>query len=106
MTEAPEVTVRDVPARHRFEVLVGDQVAGFTTYRQEGDALAFLHTEVKDAYEGQGLGSRLARDAFEAMRERGVAILPYCPFVKSYLVRHPELQDVVPAGERHRFGLA
>ena len=50
--------------------------------------------------EGQGLGSRLVREALTGLRDRGVAVLPYCPFVKAYLQRHPELVDLVPEAER------
>jgi len=106
MTADPEVMVRDDPAKHRFEALVDGSVAGFTTYQQQGDVLAFLHTEVDDAYEGQGVGSTLVKEAIQAARARGVGVLPSCSFVASYLRRHPDLQDVVPAGERARFGLA
>jgi hypothetical protein len=100
-----EVIVRDEPARHRYEVLVGGQVAGFTRYKHEGDAVALVHTEVDDAYEGRGLGSRLVSETLSQLRARGVGVLPYCPFVQSYLRRHPELRDLVPAAERARFDL-
>jgi predicted GNAT family acetyltransferase len=100
-----EVTVRDAPTRHRFEILVDGQVAGFTRYRQEGGAVALVHTEVDPAYEGQGLGSQLVSETLAQLRERGVGVLPYCPFVRSYLGRHPELQDLVPAEDRERFDL-
>ena len=86
--------------------LLGGRVAGFTRYTQEGDVLSLLHTEIDDAYEGQGLGSTLVKGALESARDRGLAVLPYCPFVKSYLQRHPDLADVVPPAERERFGLA
>ena len=46
------------------------------------------------------------REALTGLRDRGVAVLPYCPFVRAYLQRHPELVDVVPEAERARFGLA
>jgi predicted GNAT family acetyltransferase len=100
-----DVSVRDVPDRRRFEVVVDGNVAGFVTYGMEGDALALQHTEVDDAYEGQGLGSVLVKAALDTARERGVGVLPYCPFVNAYLRRHRELVDLVPEAERARFGL-
>ena len=101
-----QVTVRDDAERHRFEVLVDGEVAGFTAYRREGEAVAFTHTEVEDDHEGEGLGSQLVRGALEQVRARGATVLPYCPFVASYLKKHPELQDLVPVAERGRFDLA
>ena len=107
MSALPEVavTVRDAPARRRFEILVDGEVAGFTRYQPEGDAVAFTHTEVLDAYAGQGLASRLVGAALAQMTVRGAAVLPYCPFVKTYLRRHPELVGLVPEDRRAGFGL-
>ncbi|TDB89341.1 GNAT family N-acetyltransferase, partial [Micromonospora fluostatini] len=38
--------VTDEPARRRFEILVDDALAGFTTYEPRGEVLVFTHTEV------------------------------------------------------------
>jgi predicted GNAT family acetyltransferase len=100
-----DIDVRENPHAHRFEITVDGQQAGFAAYRLEGDAYAFTHTEVSDAVEGQGLGSRLVREALTQLRDRGIAVLPYCPFVKEYLQRHPDLADVVPEADRARFDL-
>jgi hypothetical protein len=100
-----EATIRDEPRKHRFEIVVGGQVAGFTRYTREGDALALVHTEVDEAFEGQGVGSRLVAGTLAEMRRRGADVLPYCPFVRSYLKHHPEWQDLVPVADRERFGL-
>ena len=100
-----DIEVRDNTETQRFEVVVDGSVAGFAAYRVEDGAVAFLHTEVDDAYEGQGLGSRLVREALREVAGRGRAVLPYCPFVRAYLRRHRELVDMVPGERRAEFGL-
>lgn len=100
-----ETRVADNPAEQRFEVFADGEPAGSAYYRMEGEAIAFTHTEVDDAYEGQGVGSVLAAGALGTMRERGLEVLPYCPFIRSYIERHEEYLELVPESERGRFGL-
>lgn len=101
------VEVRDNPAEHRFEVWVGDDLAGFTTYRHvETSTFAFDHTEVGPPFEGRGLAGRLVGEALDAARERGWSVQPFCPYVRSWLGRHPAYVDLVPPDERERFDLA
>jgi len=99
------IDIRHAPGQSRFEVLVDGEVAGFTAYRREGHAFAFTHTEVAEEYEGRGLGSRLVRAALETVAAGDGAVLPYCPFVRSYLQRHRDLAHLVPAERRGEFGL-
>ena len=101
-----EVSVRDNPAAHRFEVWVGDERAGFTHYVDRGHGVvAFVHTEIEPRFEHHGLAGRLIGEALDAARERGWQVLPECPFVRAHLQKHPELVDLVPADERAVFGL-
>lgn len=102
--DAP-IEVADNPAEHRYEIRVGSELAGFTQYRQRADGLAFPHTEIEDRFEGQGLGGKLVSFALDDARSRGLAVLPLCPFVKSYIERHPEYLDLVPEEKRSDFGL-
>jgi uncharacterized protein len=101
-----EPGVVDDAAAHRFEIRVDGAVAGFAEYRRRGGSVAFTHTVVEDAFEGRGLGSVLARGALDAVRAEGSTVLPFCPFIRSWMQRHPEYTDLVPAARRAGFGLA
>jgi len=100
-----EPRVVDVPERSVFEILVDGTVAGFAAYRREEGAIALTHTEVDPAFEGQGIGSRLARSVLDTAREEKLAVLPYCPFIKGWIANHPEYTDLVPEDRRAAFGL-
>ena len=73
----------------RFETVVDDQVA-FLTYRERGDRIVLVHTEVPQALEGRGIGGEIVRAALQWAREHDLVVVPQCPFVQSYLERHPE----------------
>ena len=87
--------VRDNPAEDRFELSTGAGLA-FSEYRLVGDVLHVMHTEVPQALEGQGIGSKLARGVLEIARERGLKVVARCPFVAAYIKRHPEFNDLLP----------
>lgn len=93
------VRVVDNPAQNRFEAYVGDELAGFVTYRTRPGAMVLVHTEVDSAFEGHGVGGRLAAVALDEIRARGLKVVPMCPFIARHLERHPELSDLV-AGRR------
>jgi uncharacterized protein len=105
VTEDARIVVADAPGRQRFEVTVDDELAGFLVYRSKKGLLALIHTEVEDRFEGRGLGGRLARFALDQARERGVAVLPFCPFVNAWIKRHSEYVDLVPSAYRADFDL-
>ena len=81
--------VVDNPAQSRFELDLGEAVA-VAYYKVDGDRIALLHTEVPQELSGRGIGSRLAEGVFEALRERGLAVVAKCPFMASYASQHPE----------------
>src|SRR3954464_4642228 len=99
-------SVLDNPDAGRFEVLVEDQVAGFAEYRRTDGAVAFTHTVIDPAFEGRGLGSVLAPGALDAARAAGAPVLPFCPFIRGYIQRHPAYLDLVPDDRRTEFELA
>jgi predicted GNAT family acetyltransferase len=95
----------DRPEQHRFEIVADGTVAGFVDYQLRGDSIMFTHTQVDEAYEGKGLGSVLVRHALDSSRERGLAVLPLCPFVRSWISRHPDYLPLVPGSARAKYEL-
>jgi uncharacterized protein len=89
------LAVRDDARELRYELTCDDEVLGFIRYRREPGAVVLVHTDVDPVLEGQGLGSVLVKGALDDLRERGLPVVPVCPFVRAYLRRHPEYADVV-----------
>ncbi|WP_327071178.1 GNAT family N-acetyltransferase [Kitasatospora sp. NBC_01302] len=97
--------VRNNPDRSRFEITEDGALAGFAEYFRHENEIAFIHTEVDPAFAGRGLAGRLARAALDAAREQRADVLPYCPFIRDWLTKHPDYVDLVPEAQRTRFGL-
>ncbi|MFE2271252.1 GNAT family N-acetyltransferase [Streptomyces lavendulae] len=91
-TTAP--VVRRVDDRHRYEILVDDDRAGLTAYRDRDDRRVFFHTEIDDAYAGQGLAAILVEQALTDVRASGMRIVPVCPYVAKFLTKHGEFADI------------
>jgi uncharacterized protein len=101
---AHEVVVRDVPAASRYEARMGDALAGFLDYRLEEGRVVLVHTEVDDELEGHGIGSRLIEVALDAAADARLLVVPECPFVRTYVARHPERLDLVDQEWRAKIG--
>ena len=89
------LTVTDHPAADRYELRDGDTLAGVTEYFLRPDAIVFTHTKVADAYEGQGAGSQLAREALDDSRARNRHVVARCPFISGWIERHPDYADLL-----------
>jgi predicted GNAT family acetyltransferase len=83
--------------RQRYEVVLAEDgtLVSLVTYRRSTDWIALLHTEVQPGFEGQGMGSRTAKLAFDDARRRNLKVVPKCPFILRWLERHPEQHDVL-----------
>ncbi|MYS23931.1 GNAT family N-acetyltransferase [Streptomyces sp. SID4948] len=88
------MTVADAPQEHRYEARINDRLAGFVAYVRSPQLIAFIHTEVEDAYEGHGVGSTLARAALDDARAQGLRVVAVCPFISGWLERHADYQDL------------
>jgi len=89
--------VTDVPDDSRYEIRDGDRRLGLAAYARRGDQVVFTHTEVDPDAGQSGLGSTLVRAALDDVRSKGGTVVAQCSFVRGWIERHPEYQDLVAA---------
>ena len=94
MAEGAEVTNNE--ARNRFELVV-DGATAVAQYTLDEGVIHLTHTVVPLEVEGRGIGSRLVKGALDDARRRGLKVDPVCPFVRAYIERHPEYEDLLAA---------
>lgn len=87
--DAAKATVTNNEEAHRYEVAVEGVTAGVLTYQLHENQVIFKHAEVYPRFEGQGVGSELARQALDDVVEQDKVITPLCPFIVNYLGGHP-----------------
>jgi predicted GNAT family acetyltransferase len=82
--------------RHRFEFDLGGGQRAFITYQryEETGIIDLLHTEVPEAFGGQGIASKLIHDVLEDCKAHGLKVVPSCPMVATYIKRHPIYQPM------------
>lgn len=100
-----DLTVRDNPDRKRFEIELADEAVAFAEYTLPAGKIMFTHTEVPPAHEGQGIGTELIQAGLAAARERGLQVIPICPFFARYMQKHAEVQDLLDPAYRSTLGL-
>jgi len=81
-------------ARQRYELHADGGIAT-AYYEPRGQAIAFTHTVVPERLQGRGIASILIKGALANVRERGLKVIPECPFVARYIERHPEEADLL-----------
>src|SRR5689334_7262211 len=90
-----DVEVVDSPDARRYEARLDGELAGVLEYELRDGWIVLVHTEVQPAFEGRGIGSRLAKTALDDARQRRLAVTPKCPFVLDYVKRHREYRDLI-----------
>ncbi|MFJ8623835.1 GNAT family N-acetyltransferase [Kitasatospora sp. NPDC093550] len=94
MSTPSSVVVERADERNRYEIHVDGKLAGFTEYRDHEEQRVFFHTEIDDAFAGQGLAGRLVQEALTDVRAAGKRIVPICPYVAKFLTKHEEFTDI------------
>jgi len=87
--------VVDNPERSQFQIDLGNGEFAYAKYNLLPGAIRFYHTVVPESHGGQGLGTALIKAGLAVARERGLKVIPICPFFQAYLKKHPDEQDIV-----------
>ncbi|MEX0344138.1 MAG: GNAT family N-acetyltransferase [Rhizobiaceae bacterium] len=96
MTSNNDVLLKETATKGRYYVRGDGNSDAELTFSKAGSGLIIIdHTEVPDAFRGKGVGARLIQRVVEDARERGVKIIPLCPFANSQFHRHPQWADVL-----------
>ncbi|MDB5878146.1 MAG: family N-acetyltransferase [Variovorax sp.] len=102
-TESLDIQIADNPAQHRYEAMLGSELAGFCEYNLLTEAIMFTHTEVLPAFEGKGVGSALAKHVLDRARSDGKHVIPVCQFIAAYIRKHREYADLVRVDVQRAF---
>jgi predicted GNAT family acetyltransferase len=100
MTTTEDPRLERNEEKSRYELWLGDELAGTLKTRNDADAdaIVLVATRVDPAFEGHGYGSRLVARALSDARASGAKVIVECEFAQAYLQRHPEERDLVMAG--------
>jgi hypothetical protein len=91
------VSVTHNPSASRFEATVDGELCR-ADYRLQDGVMRMVHTEVPYRLEGRGIAGRIVAAALDHARAHGLKVVPACSFVRAYMRRHPESQELLPPG--------
>jgi uncharacterized protein len=97
MVEELSHHVVDNPSELRYEIYVGDELAGYIRYRLEPGTVVLVHTDVEPKWENSWVGRALVREVLEDIRARDLFVAPLCPFILDYIGRNDEFRPLVVA---------
>jgi len=80
-------------AAQRFEVVIDGKLSR-ADYRLHDGVMHMVHTEVPMPQEGRGIAAMLVRAALEYARQRGYRVRPGCSYVRSFMSRNREFDDL------------
>ena len=83
--------------KKQYEFHIDNNIVRVEYIRAQNN-IYLTHTEVPRNLEGQGLGSAIIKAALEDVKVNGWTLIPLCPFVASYIKKHPEYRELVFKG--------
>ena len=100
MVEIPKVsaviTREDKPTGGRYVARIPGKPEAEMTFSKAGEKILIIdHTGVPEELGGMGVGKALVEYMVMDVRQRGLKIVPLCPFTRATLEKHKEWQDIL-----------
>ena len=93
---APAITREETPSGGRYIARIEGKPDAEMTFTKSGQGVLIIdHTGVPKELGGLGVGKALVEHMVKDVRERGLKIVPHCPFTRAMLERHKEWQDIL-----------
>jgi len=89
--------VIDNKEESRFETEV-DGHSAIIEYSVMPNILSLNHTVVDKALQGKGVAKEMVEKVLLQIEQRGLRVIPRCPFIKKYIKKHPEWETIVANG--------
>lgn len=91
-----EVLQEDNGIKGKFFILIDGKQEAKMTYTWAGKHKIIIdHTEVNEVLKGKNAGKQMVMKAVTFAREKGIKIVPLCPFAHSVFQKTPEIRDVL-----------
>jgi predicted GNAT family acetyltransferase len=91
--EASILVVHD-PQRERFSARIDGREC-VADYELIDGVMWLTNTAVPPALRSRGIAAELVRSALEFARAQGLKVRPACSYVRAYMRRHPDSNDLL-----------
>lgn len=80
--------------KKRFEIELNSHFA-FIDYKETSQQISLIHTEAEPELAGIGAAAAVVEKSLIYIEESGKKLLPFCPYVFSFIKKNPEWKRIV-----------
>lgn len=91
-----EILQADNGLKGKFYIMADNKEVAEMSYTWAGTGRIIIdHTDIGEALRGQSVGKKMVFQAVNFAREKGIKIIPLCPFAHSVFQKTPDIRDVL-----------
>lgn len=87
----------------RYELFEQGDLAGFVQYSMREDELWLHYTQLKRRYKSEELVEELLLHVLDDVRRRRLALMPFCPAMRTFMAARPGYAHLIPPLWQDRF---